>query len=76
MNIAPVESRSPTPTTLRSTKLDLTSSGSEVVDFLQYVCSNDVDVPIGAILHTGMHNENGNCFLINFGHFNIKSKKN
>ena len=64
MNIAPVESRSPTPTSLRSTKLDLTSSGSEVVDFLQYVCSNDVDVPIGAILHTGMHNENGNCFLI------------
>ena len=58
------------------TKLDLTSSGSEVVDFLQYVCSNDVDVPIGAILHTGMHNENGNCFLINFGHLNIKSKKN
>ncbi|XP_046657941.1 pyruvate dehydrogenase phosphatase regulatory subunit, mitochondrial-like [Daphnia pulicaria] len=41
------------------TKLDLTSPGSEVVDFLQYVCSNDVDVPIGAILHTGMHNENG-----------------
>lgn len=44
------------------TKLDLTGSspsGTEVVDFLQYVCSNDVDVPVGAILHTGMHNEKG-----------------
>lgn len=41
------------------TKLDLTSPSSEVVDFLQYVCSNDVDVPIGAIIHTGMHNEKG-----------------
>ena len=41
------------------TKLDLTSAGSEVVDFLQYVCSNDVDIPIGGIIHTGMHNESG-----------------
>lgn len=36
------------------TKLDLTSSSSsdglEVSDFLQYVCSNDVDVPVGAIV--------------------------
>ena len=36
------------------TKLDLTSSNSsdglEVSDFLQYVCSNDVDVPVGAIV--------------------------
>ena len=36
------------------TKLDLTSSGTEVVDFLQYVCSNDVDIPVGGIIHTGM----------------------
>lgn len=42
------------------TKLDITSSNSsELVDFLQYVCSNDVDVPIGSIIHTGMHNEGG-----------------
>ena len=32
------------------TKLDITSSGSEVVDFLQYVCSNDVDIPIGNVI--------------------------
>jgi len=41
------------------TKLDLTSSGSEIVDFLQYVCSNDIDIPIGAIVHTGMQNTEG-----------------
>lgn len=42
------------------TKLDLSSScPSKMVDFLQYVCSNDVDVPIGNIIHTGLHNENG-----------------
>ena len=41
------------------TKLDLTSSGGEVVDFLQRVCSNDVDIPVGGIIHTGMHNEQG-----------------
>ena len=43
------------------TKLDLSSPSGcdDVVDFLQFVCSNDVDVPVGAILHTGMHNERG-----------------
>lgn len=41
------------------TKLDLTSAGSEIVDFLQYVCSNDIDIPVGAIVHTGMHNAEG-----------------
>eukprot|EP00096_Caligus_rogercresseyi_P012934 TRINITY_DN5598_c0_g1_i1.p1 TRINITY_DN5598_c0_g1~~TRINITY_DN5598_c0_g1_i1.p1 ORF type:complete len:555 (-),score=136.45 TRINITY_DN5598_c0_g1_i1:141-1805(-) len=40
-------------------KYDLWSSGTEVVDFLQHMCSNDVDVPIGSIVHTGMQNENG-----------------
>ena len=28
-------------------KLDIWSAGTEVVDFLQYLCSNDVDVPVG-----------------------------
>lgn len=28
-------------------KMDLWSAGKEVVDFLQNMCSNDVDVPIG-----------------------------
>lgn len=41
------------------TKLDLWSKGSEVVNLLQYLCSNDVDVPIGSIIHTGMQNVHG-----------------
>jgi len=40
-------------------KMDLWSSGREVVDFLQYLCSNDVDIPIGHIVHTGMQNQYG-----------------
>lgn len=35
------------------------SNGTEVVDLLQYLCSNDVDVPIGSIIHTGMQNHLG-----------------
>ena len=30
-----------------------------MVNFLQYVCSNDVDKAVGSIVHTGMQNENG-----------------
>ncbi|XP_044734678.1 pyruvate dehydrogenase phosphatase regulatory subunit, mitochondrial isoform X2 [Chrysoperla carnea] len=41
------------------TKIDLWSKGNEIVRALQYVCSNDVDVPVGSIIHTGMQNENG-----------------
>ncbi|CAH1984235.1 unnamed protein product [Acanthoscelides obtectus] len=41
------------------TKIDLWSEGNEVVDALQYVCSNDVDVPVGSIIHTGMQNKHG-----------------
>lgn len=39
------------------TKIDLWSKGTEIVDFLQYLCSNDVDIPIGNVCHTGIHNE-------------------
>lgn len=35
------------------------SKGNEVVSALQYVCSNDVDVPVGSIIHTGMQNKHG-----------------
>lgn len=35
------------------------SKGREVVDSLQYLCSNDVDVPPGSIIHTGLQNERG-----------------
>ncbi|XP_046665146.1 pyruvate dehydrogenase phosphatase regulatory subunit, mitochondrial isoform X1 [Homalodisca vitripennis] len=41
------------------TKIDLTSKGQEVVDLLQYLCSNDVDIPVGGIIHTGLQNERG-----------------
>ncbi|ELU09314.1 hypothetical protein CAPTEDRAFT_226885 [Capitella teleta] len=41
------------------TKFDLRSAGTEVVDFLQYVCSNDVDKAVGTIIHTGMQNHHG-----------------
>ncbi|KXJ79372.1 hypothetical protein RP20_CCG001082 [Aedes albopictus] len=41
------------------TKIDLWSKGREVVDLLQYLCSNDVDQPVGSIVHTGMHNRHG-----------------
>lgn len=40
-------------------KFDIWSAGTEVVEFLQYICSNDVDVPVGSIVHTGMHNKRG-----------------
>ncbi|GLV45547.1 uncharacterized protein CBL_02567 [Carabus blaptoides fortunei] len=41
------------------TKIDLWSKGTEVIDALQFVCSNDVDVPVGSIIHTGMQNKYG-----------------
>ncbi|XP_028034780.1 pyruvate dehydrogenase phosphatase regulatory subunit, mitochondrial [Bombyx mandarina] len=41
------------------TKIDIQSQGREVVELLQYLCSNDVDVPVGSIIHTGMQNERG-----------------
>lgn len=40
-------------------KFDLWSSDTQVVDFLQLLCSNDIDMPIGHIRHTGMHNHHG-----------------
>ncbi|KAK8751774.1 hypothetical protein OTU49_010291 [Cherax quadricarinatus] len=40
-------------------KFDVWSKGSEVVQALQYLCSNDVDIPVGGIIHTGMQNSYG-----------------
>lgn len=37
----------------------LKSAGREVVDFLQNICSNDIDCPIGHVIHTGMQNHKG-----------------
>lgn len=44
------------------------SSRWEVVNYLQQLCSNDVNIPIGSIVHTGMQNERGgyenDCILV------------
>lgn len=48
------------------------SAGLEVVKFLQYVCSNDVDKAVGSIVHTGMQNNHGgyenDCSVIRLAH--------
>ncbi|XP_058458105.1 pyruvate dehydrogenase phosphatase regulatory subunit, mitochondrial [Malaya genurostris] len=41
------------------TKIDMWSKRREVVDLLQELCSNDIDQPVGSIVHTGMHNRHG-----------------
>lgn len=44
------------------------SSHWEVVNYLQQLCSNDINIPIGSIVHTGMQNERGgyenDCILV------------
>jgi len=44
------------------------SARTEVVDFLQRLCSNDISVPVGHVSPSGMHNERGgyenDCMLI------------
>lgn len=53
-------------------KFELRSAGHEVVQFLQYVCSNDVDKAVGSIVHTGMQNHQGgyenDCSVIRLEH--------
>nr|XP_061796331.1 pyruvate dehydrogenase phosphatase regulatory subunit, mitochondrial-like isoform X2 [Nerophis lumbriciformis] len=41
------------------TKFELTSSGDEALELLQHLCANDLDVPVGHIVHTGMLNQQG-----------------
>lgn len=41
------------------TKFELTSAGDQGLELLQHLCSNDLDVPVGHIVHTGMLNEKG-----------------
>ena len=41
------------------TKFEIKSAGRKVVDFLQNICSNDIDSPIGHVIHTGMQNHKG-----------------
>lgn len=46
----------------------LQSAGNQVVEFLQKLCSNDVNMPVGGVVHSGMQNERGgyenDCLLI------------
>ncbi|VDI20061.1 pyruvate dehydrogenase phosphatase regulatory subunit [Mytilus galloprovincialis] len=39
-------------------RMDL-SQGSEALDLLQYLSSNDINQPIGTVIHTGMQNNRG-----------------
>ncbi|XP_028295903.1 pyruvate dehydrogenase phosphatase regulatory subunit, mitochondrial [Gouania willdenowi] len=41
------------------TKFELTSTEGEALDLLQHLCANDLDVPVGHIVHTGMLNKRG-----------------
>ncbi|XP_076292715.1 pyruvate dehydrogenase phosphatase regulatory subunit, mitochondrial-like [Lasioglossum baleicum] len=49
-------------------KIKIKSSRWEVVEYLQQLCSNDANIPVGGIVHTGMQNERGgyenDCLLI------------
>lgn len=46
----------------------LQSSRWELVEYLQRLCSNDVNIPVGGIVRTGMQNERGgyenDCILV------------
>ncbi|XP_054720684.1 LOW QUALITY PROTEIN: pyruvate dehydrogenase phosphatase regulatory subunit, mitochondrial-like [Uloborus diversus] len=54
------------------TKFHLKSGGREVVDLLQLLCSNDIDVPVGNIVSSGMQNDKGcyenDCLLLRRAH--------
>lgn len=41
------------------TKIEIKSKGSEALEFLQYMCSNDINQGIGTVIHTGMLNKQG-----------------
>ncbi|KAL2740406.1 hypothetical protein V1478_000547 [Vespula squamosa] len=49
-------------------KIEIKSSRLEVVNYLQKLCSNNANIPIGSIVHTGMQNERGgyenDCMLV------------
>ncbi|CAG9759384.1 unnamed protein product [Ceutorhynchus assimilis] len=49
-------------------KIEIKSGGNEALQYLQKICSNDVDISVGSIVHTGMHNVRGgfenDCMLV------------
>jgi pyruvate dehydrogenase phosphatase regulatory subunit len=55
------------------TKYELKSAKRSVVDFLQRLCANNIDKPVGTVVHTGMLNEQGgyenDCSVIRLGEF-------
>ncbi|XP_041375941.1 pyruvate dehydrogenase phosphatase regulatory subunit, mitochondrial-like isoform X2 [Gigantopelta aegis] len=40
-------------------KFEIKSTGQGALEYLQYLCSNDIDQDIGTVVHTGMQNETG-----------------
>lgn len=57
------------------TKYELKSANRSVIDFLQYLCANNIDRPIGTVVHTGMLNEKGgyenDCSVIRLGDYQL-----
>ncbi|CAF4483286.1 unnamed protein product [Rotaria socialis] len=57
------------------TKYELKSANRSVVDFLQMLCANNIDKPIGTVVHTGMLNEQGgyenDCSVIRLGEYHF-----
>jgi len=45
-------------------KFIIKGESTSVVNYLQTLCSNDVDIPVGGIIPTGMLNENGKTVFI------------
>ncbi|XP_029170477.1 pyruvate dehydrogenase phosphatase regulatory subunit, mitochondrial-like [Nylanderia fulva] len=49
-------------------KIEIKSSHGKVVEYLQRLCSNDANISVGGIVHTGMQNEKGgyenDCILV------------
>lgn len=35
------------------------ATGNQALELLQHLCANDLDVPVGHIVHTGMLNQRG-----------------
>ncbi|ESO90302.1 hypothetical protein LOTGIDRAFT_218009 [Lottia gigantea] len=57
------------------TKLEIRSAGNEALEYLQYLCSNNIDLEKGTIIHTGMQNEQGgfenDCSIARLGNNNF-----
>ncbi|OAF69349.1 hypothetical protein A3Q56_02926 [Intoshia linei] len=54
-------------------KAEISSENEEALNLLQYICSNDVDKPVGSVVHTGMLNEFGgyenDCSIVRLGKY-------